>query len=121
MAVRRGDGGASISNQESTGTGTPPANRGVAVAGRNTLGNLFFKFTRHSHKIWKTKIGHERGPEGTDPDDALCGPSHTPGASFGTIPGPGGAPRGVENRDFRSNLTHHPIPHPPTTHPPQGG
>ena len=42
--------------------------------------------------IFGTKFGHERGPQGSNRDAALCDESHTLGAPFGLPPGPGEGP-----------------------------
>ena len=42
------------------------------------------------------KIGHETGPQGSNRDAALCGKSHTLGAPFGLLLGPGGSPGGAQ-------------------------
>ena len=49
--------------------------------------------------IFGTKFGHERGPQGSNRDAALCDESHTLGAPFGLPPGPGEGPGGAQKME----------------------
>ena len=47
----------------------------------------------------ETKSGHETGPQGSNRDAAFCAESHTLGAPFGLLPGPGEGPGGAQKME----------------------